>query len=60
MAIEKPINIWRPRSGLEFRSNHAYNFWLNSIVLIDQVGKIIMLEIMIYYMFICLLVLCKF
>ncbi len=23
MGIEKPVNIWQPHNGLEFRSNHA-------------------------------------
>jgi hypothetical protein len=42
MGIEKLVNIWRPHSGSKLRINHAYNFWLNLIVLIHQVYKTIM------------------
>jgi hypothetical protein len=31
MGIKKPINIWRPHNGLKFKSNHASNFWLDSL-----------------------------
>jgi hypothetical protein len=53
MGIEKPFNIWQPRSGLEFRSNHAQKIWLDFVLLVDQVCKTIMLQIQICYMFAC-------
>ncbi len=39
MGIEKLVNIWRPCSRLEFRSNHAQFFLLESMILVDQVKK---------------------
>ncbi len=51
MGIEKPANIWQPCNRSEFRSNHAWNFWYDSLDLVDQIWKAIMFEILLYYMF---------
>jgi len=53
MAIENIVNIWQPPNGSKFRSDHTWNFWFDSIVLVDQVSNAIMLEILIIYIFAC-------
>ncbi len=58
MGIEKLVNIWQPCNGSKFRSNHTYNFWFDSVILVDQVWKVITFEIMICFMF--YLLLCNF